>query len=129
MTTLTGIADHVQPGITDHFHRNAKLSLLSTWHKFGQYGVPLAAPSEALEPARGPSLARFEGVSDPTSEGRGPQPPILGSAITRSTAGDDIPAEANATAASDIAELPGRSPRRTSAFIGANRKAQHENEP
>ena len=22
--TLTGIADHVQPGITDHFHRNAQ---------------------------------------------------------------------------------------------------------
>ena len=25
MITLTGIADHVQPGITDHFHRNAQL--------------------------------------------------------------------------------------------------------
>ena len=24
VTTLTGIADHVQPGITDHFHRNAQ---------------------------------------------------------------------------------------------------------
>ena len=25
MITLTGIADHVQPGITDHFHRNAQI--------------------------------------------------------------------------------------------------------
>ena len=24
VTTLTGFADHVQPGITDHFHRNAQ---------------------------------------------------------------------------------------------------------